>query len=163
MKRNEKVQNAVTVKWLLKLGEIPKKPASSQCCCTFPESVKLQTIPLYHRWLVSLSLVVSSNSVQPAYKHSTFPVIAVLFSWPSHALWLAFLKVIPASDLVLSSAGMNSIFVYTGQNILGFYLPFKWEPAKLSHGELLLQSLLNIILWVYIAYLLYRKRIFIKL
>ncbi|XP_023677192.1 heparan-alpha-glucosaminide N-acetyltransferase isoform X2 [Paramormyrops kingsleyae] len=59
--------------------------------------------------------------------------------------------------------GMNSIFVYAGQNILGFYLPFKWEPAKLSHGELLLQSLLNIILWVYIAYLLYRKRVFIKL
>ncbi|XP_028279349.1 heparan-alpha-glucosaminide N-acetyltransferase [Parambassis ranga] len=60
--------------------------------------------------------------------------------------------------------GMNSIFVYVGHSLLGFYFPFSWEMRfQSSHWEWLLQSLWGTLLWVLIAYLLYRKRFFLKI
>ncbi|KAM9847492.1 heparan-alpha-glucosaminide N-acetyltransferase [Aulostomus maculatus] len=60
--------------------------------------------------------------------------------------------------------GMNSIFVYVGHSLLGFYFPFSWELShQESHWELLLQSLWGTTLWLIIAYLLYRKKFFLKI
>uniref|UniRef100_UPI0037E8D68B heparan-alpha-glucosaminide N-acetyltransferase n=1 Tax=Semicossyphus pulcher TaxID=241346 RepID=UPI0037E8D68B len=60
--------------------------------------------------------------------------------------------------------GMNSIFVYVGHSLLGFYFPFSWELRfQESHLEWLLQSLCGTALWVLIAYLLYRKKFFLKI
>ncbi|XP_071337481.1 heparan-alpha-glucosaminide N-acetyltransferase isoform X2 [Trachinotus anak] len=60
--------------------------------------------------------------------------------------------------------GMNSIFVYVGHSLLGFYFPFSWEMHfQQSHWEWLLQSLWGTALWVFIAYLLYRKKFFLKI
>ncbi|XP_013875362.1 heparan-alpha-glucosaminide N-acetyltransferase isoform X2 [Austrofundulus limnaeus] len=60
--------------------------------------------------------------------------------------------------------GMNSILVYVGHSLLGFYFPFSWEIRfQESHWELLLQNLWGTTLWVLIAYLLYRKRFFLKI
>ncbi|XP_023132897.1 heparan-alpha-glucosaminide N-acetyltransferase isoform X2 [Amphiprion ocellaris] len=60
--------------------------------------------------------------------------------------------------------GMNSIFVYVGHSLLGFYFPFSWEMRfQESHWEFLLQSLWGSSLWVLIAYLLYRKKFFLKI
>nr|XP_046258504.1 heparan-alpha-glucosaminide N-acetyltransferase [Scatophagus argus] len=60
--------------------------------------------------------------------------------------------------------GMNSIFVYVGHSILGFYFPFSWEMRfQESHWEWLFQSLWGTALWVLIAYLLYRKKFFLKI
>ncbi|XP_069001268.1 heparan-alpha-glucosaminide N-acetyltransferase [Embiotoca jacksoni] len=60
--------------------------------------------------------------------------------------------------------GMNSIFVYVGHSLLGFYFPFSWEMHFLdSHWEQLFQSLWGTILWVLVAYLLYRKKFFLKI
>uniref|UniRef100_A0A3Q1G1Y1 Si:dkey-192p21.6 n=1 Tax=Acanthochromis polyacanthus TaxID=80966 RepID=A0A3Q1G1Y1_9TELE len=60
--------------------------------------------------------------------------------------------------------GMNSIFVYVGHSLLGFYFPFSWEMRfQESHLEFLLQSLWGTSLWVLIAYLLYRKKFFLKI
>ncbi|KAM4590666.1 heparan-alpha-glucosaminide N-acetyltransferase [Odontesthes bonariensis] len=60
--------------------------------------------------------------------------------------------------------GMNSIFVYVGHSILGFYFPFSWEMRfQENHWELLLQNLWGTGLWVLIAYLLYRKKFFLKI
>ncbi|XP_041866411.1 heparan-alpha-glucosaminide N-acetyltransferase isoform X2 [Melanotaenia boesemani] len=60
--------------------------------------------------------------------------------------------------------GMNSIFVYVGHSLLGFYFPFSWEMRfQASHWEFLLQSLWGTALWVLIAYLLYRKKFFLKI
>ncbi|KAK5600509.1 hypothetical protein CRENBAI_017503 [Crenichthys baileyi] len=60
--------------------------------------------------------------------------------------------------------GMNSIFVYVGHSLLGFYFPFSWEMHfQESHWEFLLQNLWGTALWVLIAYLLYRKKFFLKI
>ncbi|KAF3842363.1 hypothetical protein F7725_024314 [Dissostichus mawsoni] len=60
--------------------------------------------------------------------------------------------------------GMNSIFVYVGHSLLGFYFPFSWEMSfQESHWEQLFQSLWGTALWVLIAYLLYRKKFFLKI
>ncbi|XP_029962551.1 heparan-alpha-glucosaminide N-acetyltransferase [Salarias fasciatus] len=60
--------------------------------------------------------------------------------------------------------GMNSIFVYVGHSLLGFYFPFSWEMRfQESHWERLFQSLWGTALWVLIAYFLYRKKFFLKI
>ncbi|XP_067828430.1 heparan-alpha-glucosaminide N-acetyltransferase [Heptranchias perlo] len=60
--------------------------------------------------------------------------------------------------------GMNSIFVYVGHSVLGWYFPFSWEMKyKNSHAERLLQDLVGTAVWVFIAYLLYRKKFFLKI
>ncbi|XP_061490562.1 heparan-alpha-glucosaminide N-acetyltransferase-like [Rhineura floridana] len=60
--------------------------------------------------------------------------------------------------------GMNSILIYVASSLLGTYFPFSWEmkfPA--SHTEPLFQNLLGTSLWVLVAYLLYRKKFFLKI
>uniref|UniRef100_A0A8C9V291 Si:dkey-192p21.6 n=1 Tax=Scleropages formosus TaxID=113540 RepID=A0A8C9V291_SCLFO len=59
--------------------------------------------------------------------------------------------------------GMNSILVYVGHTILGYYFPFSWEMARPNHAELLFKTLLGTVLWILISYLLYRKRFFLKI
>ncbi|XP_029525716.1 heparan-alpha-glucosaminide N-acetyltransferase isoform X4 [Oncorhynchus nerka] len=60
--------------------------------------------------------------------------------------------------------GMNSIFVYVGHSLLGSYFPFSWEMRFVdSHWEKLFQSLWATSLWVLIAFLLYRKKFFLKI
>ncbi|XP_009305614.1 uncharacterized protein isoform X7 [Danio rerio] len=60
--------------------------------------------------------------------------------------------------------GMNSIFVYVGHSLLGSYFPFSWEMRfQDSHWEPLFQNLWATGLWVFISYLLYRKKFFLKI
>ncbi|XP_067092599.1 heparan-alpha-glucosaminide N-acetyltransferase [Osmerus mordax] len=60
--------------------------------------------------------------------------------------------------------GMNSIFVYVGHSLLGSYFPFSWEMRfQQSHWERLFQGLWGTSLWILVAYLLYRKRFFLKI
>lgn len=60
--------------------------------------------------------------------------------------------------------GMNSIFVYVGHTLLGFYFPFSWDMrVQESHWEWLFQSLWGTALWLTIAYYLYRKKFFLKI
>lgn len=60
--------------------------------------------------------------------------------------------------------GMNSIFVYVGASLLQSYFPFTWDMKFLaSHTEPLFQDLFGTSLWVFIAYLLYKKKIFLKI
>ncbi|KAJ8412813.1 hypothetical protein AAFF_G00117640 [Aldrovandia affinis] len=60
--------------------------------------------------------------------------------------------------------GMNSIFVYVGHSLLGAYFPFSWEMKCTGHHwEALFQSLWGTSLWLCIAYLLYRKKFFLKI
>ncbi|XP_040850131.1 heparan-alpha-glucosaminide N-acetyltransferase isoform X2 [Ochotona curzoniae] len=60
--------------------------------------------------------------------------------------------------------GMNSILVYVGHNVFEDYFPFQWKLGdSQSHREHLTQNLTATILWVLIAYVLYRKKIFWKI
>ncbi|KAM8859246.1 heparan-alpha-glucosaminide N-acetyltransferase isoform 2-T2 [Spinachia spinachia] len=60
--------------------------------------------------------------------------------------------------------GMNSILVYVGHTMLGYYFPFSWEMRyQENHWEWLFQSLWATSLWVLATYMLYRKKFFLKI
>ncbi|XP_041840008.1 heparan-alpha-glucosaminide N-acetyltransferase isoform X2 [Melanotaenia boesemani] len=60
--------------------------------------------------------------------------------------------------------GMNSILVYVGHEVLEDYFPFRWNMTNSqSHTEHLIQNLFATSCWVFISYILYRKRIFWKI
>ncbi|XP_051993883.1 heparan-alpha-glucosaminide N-acetyltransferase-like isoform X2 [Xyrauchen texanus] len=60
--------------------------------------------------------------------------------------------------------GMNSILVYVGHEVFEEYFPFRWKMANSqSHAEHLAQNLLATSIWVFIAFLLYRKKVFWKI
>ncbi|KAM4837011.1 heparan-alpha-glucosaminide N-acetyltransferase isoform 1-T1 [Thomomys bottae] len=60
--------------------------------------------------------------------------------------------------------GMNSILVYVGHEVFANYFPFQWKlEDKESHKEHLTQNIVATALWVLIAYILYKKRIFWKI
>uniref|UniRef100_A0A7N6ARE1 Heparan-alpha-glucosaminide N-acetyltransferase n=1 Tax=Anabas testudineus TaxID=64144 RepID=A0A7N6ARE1_ANATE len=60
--------------------------------------------------------------------------------------------------------GMNSILVYVGHEVFEEYFPFRWRMANnQSHAEHLTQNLVATSCWVFISYVLYRKKIFWKI
>jgi heparan-alpha-glucosaminide N-acetyltransferase len=60
--------------------------------------------------------------------------------------------------------GMNSILVYVGHEVFENYFPFQWKlEDNQSHKEHLTQNIVATALWVLIAYILYRKKIFWKI
>nr|Q3UDW8.2 RecName: Full=Heparan-alpha-glucosaminide N-acetyltransferase; AltName: Full=Transmembrane protein 76 [Mus musculus] len=60
--------------------------------------------------------------------------------------------------------GMNSILVYVGHEVLENYFPFQWKLAdEQSHKEHLIQNIVATALWVLIAYVLYKKKLFWKI
>uniref|UniRef100_A0A3Q2ZA87 Heparan-alpha-glucosaminide N-acetyltransferase n=1 Tax=Kryptolebias marmoratus TaxID=37003 RepID=A0A3Q2ZA87_KRYMA len=60
--------------------------------------------------------------------------------------------------------GMNSILVYVGHEVFQEYFPFRWRMANSqSHKEHLIQNLVATACWVFISYILYRKKVFWKI
>lgn len=60
--------------------------------------------------------------------------------------------------------GMNSILVYVGHEVFQAYFPFRWRMVNTqSHTEHLTQNLVATSCWVFISYVLYRKKIFWKI
>ncbi|KAA8594883.1 hypothetical protein FQN60_012018 [Etheostoma spectabile] len=60
--------------------------------------------------------------------------------------------------------GMNSILVYVGHEVFEEYFPFRWRMVNSqSHTEHLIQNLVATSCWVFISYMLYRKKIFWKI
>lgn len=60
--------------------------------------------------------------------------------------------------------GMNSILVYVGHEVFEEYFPFRWRMTNnQSHAEHLTQNLVATSCWVFISFLLYRKKIFWKI
>ncbi|XP_063814810.1 heparan-alpha-glucosaminide N-acetyltransferase-like isoform X2 [Pseudophryne corroboree] len=60
--------------------------------------------------------------------------------------------------------GMNSIFVYVGHSLLATYFPFNWEVKNwTSHAEFLAQDVLGTSIWVFISFLLYKQKFFLKI
>lgn len=61
-------------------------------------------------------------------------------------------------------AGMNSILVYVGHEVFEEYFPFRWRMINSqSHAEHLTQNLVATSCWVFISFVLYKKKIFWKL
>ncbi|XP_033829333.1 heparan-alpha-glucosaminide N-acetyltransferase [Periophthalmus magnuspinnatus] len=60
--------------------------------------------------------------------------------------------------------GMNSILVYVGHEVFEQYFPFRWQMVNIqSHAEHLAQNVVATSCWVFISYVLYRKKIFWKI
>lgn len=60
--------------------------------------------------------------------------------------------------------GMNSILVYVGHEVFENYFPFQWKlENNQSHKEHLIQNTVATALWVLIAYILYKKKMFWKI
>ncbi|CAO2611741.1 Heparan-alpha-glucosaminide N-acetyltransferase [Lemmus lemmus] len=60
--------------------------------------------------------------------------------------------------------GMNSILVYVGHKVFENYFPFRWKlEDDQSHKEHLIQNMAATAVWVLIAYILYKKKIFWKI
>ncbi|XP_023592465.1 heparan-alpha-glucosaminide N-acetyltransferase [Trichechus manatus latirostris] len=60
--------------------------------------------------------------------------------------------------------GMNSILVYIGHEVFKNYFPFQWKlEDNQSHKEHLTQNIVATALWVLIAYILYKKKVFLKI
>ncbi|XP_037382576.1 heparan-alpha-glucosaminide N-acetyltransferase, partial [Talpa occidentalis] len=60
--------------------------------------------------------------------------------------------------------GMNSILVYVGHEVFQNYFPFQWKLGiTQSHKEHLTQNIVATALWVLIAYILYKKKVFWKI
>ncbi|XP_059992328.1 heparan-alpha-glucosaminide N-acetyltransferase isoform X2 [Lagenorhynchus albirostris] len=60
--------------------------------------------------------------------------------------------------------GMNSILVYVGHEVFANYFPFQWRLGdNQSHREHLVQNIVATALWVLIAYVLYKKKVFWKI
>ncbi|XP_075412695.1 heparan-alpha-glucosaminide N-acetyltransferase [Tenrec ecaudatus] len=60
--------------------------------------------------------------------------------------------------------GMNSILVYVGHEVFKNYFPFQWKLGdSQSHREHLTQNIVATALWVFIAYILYKKKVFLRI
>ncbi|OWF52223.1 heparan-alpha-glucosaminide N-acetyltransferase-like [Mizuhopecten yessoensis] len=59
--------------------------------------------------------------------------------------------------------GMNSIVVYCCHDVFYRFFPVNWGMESPQHWELLLKAIWDTAIWVVLAYILYRKKIFVAL
>lgn len=59
--------------------------------------------------------------------------------------------------------GMNSLVVYVCHDVFYRFFPVNWHMENPMHWHLLLKAVWDTAIWVVLAYILYRKRIFIAL
>lgn len=60
-------------------------------------------------------------------------------------------------------SGMNSIVLYVGHEITRNMFPWSWKAVYGTHGEYLGMNLCGTTIWVVIAVLLYRRKIFLSI
>ena len=63
----------------------------------------------------------------------------------------------------LFCAGMNSIIVYMGSELLQNYFPFSWEGQNDSHLNLLAANLVAVSIWLVTSYYWYWIGFFVKI
>lgn len=60
-------------------------------------------------------------------------------------------------------AGMNSILLYVGHEVIGSMFPWRWSIGPMNtHLVLLVENMWHAGMWVVVAYCFYRKKIFIS-
>ena len=60
-------------------------------------------------------------------------------------------------------AGMNSILVYVGSELLERMFPFGWKGMEDSHLEFLASNVVSVLLWALVAYYWYAIEFFVKI
>lgn len=94
-----------------------------------------------------------------------FVIKQIVFQGQSTTLRILKLLIkIGSFQIMMFFAGMNSILVYVGHEVFKEYFPFRWQMSNSqSHAEHLTQNLVATSCWVFISYVLYRKKIFLKI
>ncbi|KAK7066294.1 hypothetical protein SK128_022526 [Halocaridina rubra] len=59
-------------------------------------------------------------------------------------------------------AGMNAIVLYVGHEICGGLLPWSWSPVGHYHMQYFNMNIWGTSLWIFTAYLLHRKKIYVS-
>lgn len=59
-----------------------------------------------------------------------------------------------------SLTGMNSILLYVGHEIGDGLFPFSWKPVGNFHSDYLVMNLWGMSLWIVIAYVCHRKKLY---
>lgn len=64
------------------------------------------------------------------------------------------------SGAPLFYAGMNPILLYMGHEICEEFFPFSWQPFTQTHAELLAMNLWGTSIWLFVAYHLFKRKLF---
>ncbi len=97
-------------------------------------------------WSISFALVAS------AIAFAVLPVLYLIVDMSGYVKWR-----------LLQAAGMNSIVLYVGHELFRGYFPFAWKPYSKGHAERLVMNLWATFLWLLIALILKRFKVFIAL
>ncbi|XP_053644805.1 heparan-alpha-glucosaminide N-acetyltransferase isoform X1 [Cherax quadricarinatus] len=62
----------------------------------------------------------------------------------------------------LRYAGMNSILVYMGHEICGGLFPWSWTPVGEHHANYLIMNLWGTSMWIIIAYICHRQKLYVS-
>ncbi|XP_057371635.1 heparan-alpha-glucosaminide N-acetyltransferase-like [Daphnia carinata] len=97
-------------------------------------------------WSLSFALVTSSIA---------FCVLTILYVFIDVLSWW--------SGAPFRYAGMNALLLYIGHVFARPLLPFSWQPLASTHAAHLSMNLTAAAVWILIAFVLYRKRLFFTL
>ncbi|CAG0885071.1 unnamed protein product [Cyprideis torosa] len=90
------------------------------------------------------------------------PALTVTILLLNPALTVTILLLNPALTVTILFLGMNSIVLYCGHQIGYVLFPWHWSYGSLAtHWDLLVENLWGTVLWVFVAYVMYWKKVFI--
>jgi len=115
------------------------------CLCGFSKNEGF--IPV-NKNLWSLSFILSTASFAFILLSAMYLLIDVFKFW---------------SGSPLHFAGMNSILLYMGHEMVSGMLPWSWKPFTESHAEQLAMNMWGAGLWVATSYALYKNKFFLAL
>nr|CAD7397800.1 unnamed protein product [Timema poppensis] len=115
------------------------------CLCNFSRSDGV--VPV-NKNLWSVSYVLATASL-------AFILQCILYIWVDVKRWM--------SCNLFRFAGMNAILLYVGHELTHGVFPWGWQPYYHTHMEYLLMALWGSCLWVFIAFVLFKRNIFLTI
>nr|CAD7434077.1 unnamed protein product [Timema monikensis] len=115
------------------------------CLCNFSRSDGV--VPV-NKNLWSVSYVLATASL-------AFMLQCILYIWVDVKRWM--------SCNLFRFAGMNAILLYVGHELTHGVFPWGWQPYYHTHMEYLLMALWGSCLWVFIAFVLFKRNIFLTI
>nr|CAD7418218.1 unnamed protein product [Timema cristinae] len=123
----------------------PSQGLLAGCLCNFSRSDGV--VPV-NKNLWSVSYVLATASL-------AFMLQCILYIWVDVKRWM--------SCNLFRFAGMNAILLYVGHELTHGVFPWGWQPYYHTHMEYLLMALWGSCLWVFIAFVLFKRNIFLTI
>ncbi len=111
---------------------------------------------LPHLWKLRAVVPVSWYYARPNLKWPRFAIKKKRFilTTPSFADFV---------DIIFPIVGMNAILLYVGHVLAKPMLPFTWSPLSPTHGAHYAMNVTSVIIWIMVAWILYRFKVFLTL